>query len=153
MTGFHGTRMTKVFFQLEPDADGYPPVSVESVWATPGKAEREYVIDNIPFFEAEAALGDTIHVQEREGQLWFDRVVSRSENSLIRIVFFDKSCVETVKSQLESLGCSTEYLRQYDLLAVNVPSSANLADVQAYLRSEERAGRIDSEEPILRRDG
>lgn len=140
----------KIHFRLEQDEDGYPPVAVESLWAQLGLGPGEYVIDNVPFFVREATIGDTVSVRDEDGAHWFSSVISRSRNSLVRIVFFDKSRVEATSEHLVAMGCSTEYLRQHNLMAVSVPAEVALTDVQAYLQSEAGSGSIDYEEPILR---
>lgn len=140
----------KIHFHLEQDEDGYPPIAVESLWAEPGPKPSEYVIDNVPFFVREATIGDTVLVRNEDGGYWFDRLLSRSLNSLIRVVFFDRDIINAVSEKLTEMGCSTEYLREHNLMAVNIPSSVTLGDVQAYLQSEAGVGRIDFEEPILR---
>jgi hypothetical protein len=142
--------LVKVHFRLTQDADGYPPVAVESVWAQPTTSAGEYVLDNIPFFASEATIGDVVLVREQGGDLWFDEVVRDSNNSLVRVVFFDHSCVQDVNQRLIDLGCSTEYIKVHNLLAVSIPDRVSLQDVQAYLQSEAGAGRLDYEEPILR---
>lgn len=140
----------KVHFELEQDQDGYPPVAVESVWAQPGANHGEYVIDNLPFFARDATIGDTVVVRDENGRYWFERVVHPSQSSLVRVVFFDRSCVERISERLTMLGCSVEYLQDYNLLAVSVPGKIKLADVQEYLRAEVSRGSIDYEEPIIR---
>lgn len=144
------TSPVKVHFHLEQDEDGYPPVAVESLWAEPSAKPDEYVIDNVPFFVRDATIGDTVRVREKDGHRWFDGLVSRSQNSLLRVVFFDRECVETVSERLVAMGCSTEYLREHNLMAVSIPISVNLTNVQAYLQAETDAGRTDFEEPIHR---
>jgi len=143
-------RSVKVYFQLAQDEDGYPPVAVESVWAQPGANRREFVIDNVPFFAREATLGDTVVITEEAGTRWFQAVLHRSSNSLVRIVFFDRTCVQRVSDHLTALGCSTEYMREHNVLAVNIPDSVRLTEVQAYLQAESALGTLDYEEPILR---
>jgi hypothetical protein len=140
----------KIHFQLEQDEDGYPPVAVESVWAQPAGKTGEYIIDNVPFFTRDATIGDKVHVREEDGNLWFERVVARSTNSLVRVVFFDRGAVEDVGRQLESLGCSVEYIAAHNLLAVSIPSNVPLESVQLYLQDEASADKIDYEEAILR---
>lgn len=144
------TTPAKVYFRLQQDEDGYPPVAVESVWAQPGANDREYVIDNIPFFASDATLGDTVLVRNEEGCHWFDRLVRPSENSLLRVTFFDRGAAERVSERLTWLGCSVEHFTKYNILAVSVPTDTKLTDVQEYLRLEADAGIIDYEEPILR---
>lgn len=140
----------KVHFRLVRDEDGYPPAAVESLWAAPATEPNEYVIDNIPFFARNATIGDTVRVREEEGHQWFESVVLRSLNSLIRVVFFDRTCIERVGERLVALGCSIEYSKDHNLMAVNIPHSVKLTDVQAYLKTEADTGSIDFEEPILR---
>lgn len=142
--------LVKVHFRLVQDEDGYPPVAVESLWAAPSTKPNEYVIDNVPFFIRDVTIGDTVRVREEEGHHWFDGLVSRSQNSLVRVVYFDRTCVEKISEQLVALGCSTEFLREHNLMAVSVPFSTNLTDVQVLLQAEASAGSIDFEEPILR---
>jgi len=140
----------KVHFRLSQDEDGYPPVAVESLWASRTAESNEFVVDNIPFFTYEAALGDVVRVRQEDGELWFDDVAKRSENSLLRVVFFDKEHIDEVSEKLVALGCSTEHMATHSLIAVNVPASASLAEVQAYLQESADAGVLDYEEPILR---
>jgi hypothetical protein len=143
------TDQVKVFFHLNQDEDGYPEVSVESVWAKPTGCADEYIVDNIPFFIREATIGDTLKVIKEDGVLWFDSLLRGSGNSLIRVVFFEDLSKEKVNEKLNAMGCSTEYSKDHNLLAVNIPAEVNLPDVQAYLQSESDLGRIDFEEPIL----
>jgi hypothetical protein len=140
----------KLNFHLEQDEDGYPPASVESLWVTASSNRNEYVLDNVPFFARDATIGDTVRVREEDGQLWFEALVARSENSLLRIVFFDPAYVEEVGGRLEGFGCSIEYLRAHKLMSVSVPGEVELAAVQAYLQAEASKGHLDYEEPILR---
>lgn len=55
----------KISFELEPDADGYPPDRRESLWAS----EEEiglYRIDNIPFYAKGISSGDVVAVVATE---------------------------------------------------------------------------------------
>lgn len=144
------TSTVKLHFHLTPDEDGYPPVTVESLWAEPGSNQGEYVIDNVPFFARDATIGDTVLAREEDGQYWFHKLVSRSQNSLVRVVFFDQAFVDAIGKQLVDFGCAIEYLRPHNLMAVSVPGNVDLATVQEYLQAETSAGTIDYEEPILR---
>jgi hypothetical protein len=144
------TDLVKIFFRLKQDEDGYPEVSAESVWAKPTGVVDEYIVDNIPFFIREATIGDTLKAHIEEGVLWFDSLRQQSGNSLIRIVLFDNSLKEKISDKLDAMGCSTEYSKDHNLLAVNIPAEVDLIDVQDYLQSEADIGNIDFEEPILR---
>jgi hypothetical protein len=140
----------KVFFHLEQDNDGYPPVAAESVWAARTKNDGEFVLDNIPFFVSEATFGDAVSAQESDGALWFDQLINWSGNSLIRVVFFDKSIVAEVRDFLSKNGCSSEYSAAFNLLAINVPPDASLVEIEGFLHAKIAEGAIDCEWAILR---
>jgi hypothetical protein len=143
------SNLVKILFEIEPDQDGYPPLTVESVWATV-ESEGRYKLDNIPFFARKATLDDVVAVSEDDGDLWFSAVVGTSGNSLLRVVLFDETRIEELRQHLGNLGCSTEWDKTHDLVSVNVPMSARLGSVQEYLRNEAAKGWLDYEEPLLR---
>jgi hypothetical protein len=143
-------QLSKVFFSLAKDDEGYPDVSVESVWATQASLANEYVLDNVPFFIRDATIGDVVQTRNDEGVLWFEAVVCESKNSLIRAVFFNTDYVQRVESEIAKIGCQSEYSGDFKLLAINVPAEVDLARVQAYLSAEADLGVLDYEEPILR---
>lgn len=142
--------LLKIHFRLDQDEDGYPSVAVESMWAKMDADVSGFTLDNIPFFVREATMGDTVTATQEDGLYWFDQVVLRSGNSLLRAVFFDHACIDTVSESLIEMGCGTEYLREHNLMAINVPISVRLTQVQSYLRVLADAGKIDYEEPLLR---
>jgi hypothetical protein len=139
----------KIYFKIKQDEDGYPPVAVESVWAQP--TGRFFRIDSIPFFTRDATVGDVVRATaDPSGALWFSGVEKSSGNSLIRVVLFDPNFSDVVANGLKALGCGTEGMKVYKLLAVDVPEGVELGGVQAFLRGEADVGRIDYEEAILR---
>lgn len=139
----------KINFRVKQDIDGHPPVAVESLWANP--TAGAYIIDSIPFFTSDATNGDRVIARKGEGDaLWFDGVLQRSGNSLIRVVMFDFDSQDEVVRHLTALGCGTEGMKQFKLIAVDVPHDVSLDSVQTYLKAQAAAGLIDYEEPILR---
>lgn len=143
------SKAVKVFFRLHPDAEGYPPASVESVWAQ--RFENGTCrIDNIPFFSRDATQGDLVTVQEAEDVLWFVKIVEPSANSLMRIVFFDLSQMERINQWCVQAGCETEYSAPHKLLAVSIPLKASLSEIRGRLDKEMNDGFIDYEEAIVR---
>ncbi|UPG85200.1 DUF4265 domain-containing protein [Luteibacter aegosomatis] len=145
-------RVEKSFFRIEQDADGYPPVGAESLWARQAERVGEYVLENIPFFSTHATLGDLLKVVEKEGVLWFDGLIKKSGNSLIRVVFFNRDALDPINQALMTMGCLTEYSKDFNLLATSIPEKVNLTEVQSFLADQEHLGFIDYEEPILRQD-
>ncbi|MET4677160.1 MULTISPECIES: DUF4265 domain-containing protein [unclassified Luteibacter] len=142
--------LVKIFFRIEPDEDGYPEVGCESVWAKESKSPHTYIIDNIPFFARQASLGDAVRVRLLDGVRWFDGVVSESPNSLMRVVCFDRTSVDDVAKELVALGCTTEYFKAYNLLAVSIPGVQILAAAESYLNQREEVGLLDYEGAIYR---
>jgi len=139
----------KIIFRLEQGDDGYPPASVESLWAEPAGAA--YIIDSIPFFTSEATVGDRVLASgDGQGALWFDGIEQPSGHSLIRVVLFDKQQEDAIVGRLEALGCGTERMQTFNLLAVDVPEDASLTAVQAFLSERAVAGILDYQEAILR---
>ncbi|MGE6759579.1 DUF4265 domain-containing protein [Corallococcus interemptor] len=144
--------LRKVFFRLAQDEDGYPPAGTESLWAI-SSGNGRLVLDNTPFFVPNATLGDEIEVAEEDGQLWYRATARASDNSLIRIVVPKGADVAGIRSTLERLGCTSEFLPAYRLISVNVPGDASLKAVQQYLEDAISADEIvDYEAPILRQD-
>ena len=141
----------KLFFALEQDGDGYPPVAVESLWAVPAGQPHEYRLDNIPFFARQATDGDVVRASEGDGGvLWFERMVKPSGKSLLRVTFFQPTKVQEVRAALERIGCATEWDDAHCLVSVSVPLSIELKSVQSYLEDQAQAGYLDYEEALLR---
>lgn len=144
------TAMRKLSFDVEQDDSGYPPVNVESVWVKPVSGHL-YEMDSIPFFTREATVGDVISAREDpSGNLWFQEIDRQSMHSLIRVVFFDHDCVESVVEKLRASGCGTEQMQEFNLVAVDVPGDVSLERVREFLDAQSSDGRIDYEEALLR---
>lgn len=139
----------KIWFELQQDEDGYPPVGTETVWAI-HRGENQYEIDNIPFFEKEATLGDVVEtVEDSDGLLSYKAMVKRSGNSLIRVVYYDTTDPGQLLKGLKDLGCLTELDKPHHLIAVNVSPEVELESIQAFLRRGLEQGLWGYEEPIL----
>ncbi len=84
-------------------------------------------------------VGDLVRaVSDSTGVLWFDGIARKSRRSLIRIVFFEPWC-EHVATRLQAMGCGTEGMEAFKLLAVDVPADVELDDVQIFLQAEASA--------------
>lgn len=139
----------KIFFNLEQDEEGFPPVGVESVWAIETNG-GDFVIDNIPFYACQATLGDVVEVVSSHLGLRYVSTRKQSGNSLLRVVFFEGHDPTMLRSDLEKLGCSTELSHLQSLIAVNVPPTVLINDVRRLLDEGCGKGFWDYEEPILR---
>lgn len=142
--------MEKIFFNLNV-IDDYPPVSVESVWSE--KLDGNiFKIKNIPFYTKEASLDDDVSVDRGvDGEWVFKGVVTASDNSTLRIVFFEvgEREVEKILEELVNVGCAWEGMgaRFY---SVNIPGKVNLDDVLLLLDGHAENGWLDYEYGMIR---
>ncbi len=139
----------KIIFELEQDADGYPPDKWESLWGYETEGGH-YCIDNIPFYAKGVSSEDVVAVEPLEGQLQFRRVVRPSANSVFRLYVSDVSDVQAVRDQFRELGCETELSNLPKLVAVEIPGKVDFAVVESLLEEGARSGRWEYEAGVLR---
>jgi hypothetical protein len=138
----------KIFFELEQDEDGYPPASVESLWARP-VGEGLFKIDNIPFFATGVAVDDVVAAIPDGGMLQYKDVVQPSGHSTLRIIVYEESQAAEVRALFKRMGCSTELSHIPGLIAVDVPPSVSLESLRRVLDEGRSQGRWDYEEACL----
>lgn len=139
----------RILFRLEQDADGYPPNNWESLWARE-ITESQFQIDNIPFFVRGISLGDIVTAENSDGELRFKHLVSRSGNSVIRVIVFDIEEVTELRNELRKLGCASEQSHIEGLFAISIPSSVQIGSVDELLRSGEAQGKWEYEDASIR---
>lgn len=145
------SRGVKVFFRLQQDDDGYPPVAVEGLWARPGGTRNTVVLDNIPFYARGVAPGDEIEVASDEsGRLWFHSLVKSSGSSVFRVYAINGRDVDGIRSDLLGFGLPSEVDLKVRLVAVEVPAAADIRVVLDYLINGQEIERFDFEEGALR---
>ncbi|MDD2049946.1 DUF4265 domain-containing protein [Pseudomonas putida] len=137
-----------VLWRLEQDAQGYPPASVEGLWAKPGAAG--YQVDSIPFYAYGIAPGDTISIREEGEQAWFEALQHSGGASVLRVRVNAADDLEQVRTALEEFGCRAEVEKAVRMLAVEIPPSQSLDTLLYYLLSQREAGILDFEEGVLR---
>jgi hypothetical protein len=124
----------KVLFRVV-NEDG--SADVETLWATQVGVD-DYKLDNSPFYAYGVSWEDVVTApfNPEEGFPTFERVVSKSGNRTVRVVF--EAPLETgnesdrVLRGLVALGCSYEGAnRKY--FSVNVPPGVELNVVRTYL--------------------
>jgi hypothetical protein len=138
----------KIFFELEQDEDGYPPASVESLWAR-SVGEGLFKIDNIPFFATGVAVDDVVAAIPDRGVLQYKDVVQPSGHSTLRIIVYEESQAAEVRALFKRMGCSTELSHVPGLIAVDVPPSVSLESLRRMLDEGRSQGRWDYEEACL----
>jgi hypothetical protein len=137
----------KVFFRLEPDEDGYPPVEVESLWGL--RRSKGVELDNIPFYARGVALGDVVAVKaDPDGVLWFDGLVRASGHSTIRLWFAREDDVQSTCAELRTFGCSYEGDLPR-LVAIDIPPNVPYDSIREYLDRQEAASVFEYEEACL----
>jgi hypothetical protein len=134
--------------------------TVETVWAVELGRDR-FRVANTPFFYYGVSLGDVVEARRRAEEFeeaddddaaafgfpHFERVVQKSGNRTLRLVFADGEVEEftpvcrvhdprarTVLRRVAELGCSYESFPPY-LAAINVPRAVELDRVMSYLES------------------
>lgn len=138
----------KLFFRMDQDPDGYPPIGVESVWAL--KRDDGYEIDNIPFYVKEVAVGDIVSAKpDADGCLWYTGLILAGGHSTIQIMFSNTEDVQPVRDVLKQMGCDSEGSDLPRLIAVNVPPTVPYENVKAYLDECQRAGKFEYQEACL----
>lgn len=136
-------------FRVERDADGFPHVANEPVWATPA-AGGLYVVVNIAFFARAATLGHTVAVEADASRLWYRATSGAPANSLLRVLLPHRADTDPVAAVLKRRGGSFERGATGQRLAVNVPPEAPLRAVLAHPAVLEAVGRGSYEGVVLR---
>ena len=139
----------RILFRLQKDEDGYPPHEWESLWGIK-LTDGQFQIDNIPFFVKGISLEDIVVAQykDTEKEWHFQHIAQRSQNSAMRIIVFDSTEVAVVRNGLESLGCTTESMKR--LLAINIPASVSIEDIDNFLQPGKVQGRLECEDASIR---
>jgi hypothetical protein len=138
----------KIAFELVQDEDGYPPLSIETVWAY--KEGDFFRLDNIPFFARGVAPGDLVSALHQDGIFVFQEVVAPSTSSVIRIYVSNVNDVEEARNEFRALGCESELSDIPKLFAVEVPGDIPFAPVADLISRWTKANRWEFEEGCVR---
>ncbi len=124
----------KVLFHI-PNSDG--SAEVETLWAT-HLGDDKYKLDNSPFYAYGVSWEDVVSApfSEEEGHPTFQRVVAKSGNRTVRVVFNPPiesgNDSDQLLQGLTALGCSYEGAN-HTYVCVNIPSAVELAKVRTFL--------------------
>lgn len=142
-------RRVKVAFPLERDSDNYPPFASESLWCRP-LGDDLFEVDSIPFFARLVALADVVRAREgTDGTIRLEELIDHRGHCTIRIVPVNRVETATIRHAFQGLGCESEWSEQWGMVALDVPSEANLRAVRAAVEEGHRSGRWDYEEAAL----
>lgn len=138
----------KIRFPLEIDEDGYPPESVETLWALDIGGGR-YKIDNIPFYAKLISDGDIVSASTDDGGLVFEKLLVASSNCTFRVIMLDGTDGFDEREYLKTMGCETEGSGIEGFFAVSV-DKAEYQNIASYLASAHNDGKLDFEESSIR---
>lgn len=149
MTNAH---RVKIQFPVEQDGDGYPPVTIETLWAN-AISDGSYEIDNIPFYARDVNWKDRVSATcSEDGMLTFERVLNRSGHSTIRIIALMKSEMPSIQKEIESLRCTWEGSDVPSLISVDIPPTVKISDVRKILDADTEMGRLEYEEACIQHE-
>jgi len=150
-------RKIRVHFDLVQDEDGYPPASVETLWAT-ALGKGRFRIDNIPFFVCGVSCFDIVSGKKRaDGAIWFEGLAEESGHSTIRVKIARDSIdmrsmdarVEELRADLRKLGCDSERSHIPGLFSIDIPPESPYQPVKEILENGDNRGLWDYEEATL----
>jgi hypothetical protein len=141
--------LVKVVFHIRVE-DGWPPVGAESMWARPVSTDV-VELDNTPFFARGVSCGDHVRVvREDDGTLTAVEVVKWSQRCTVRVVPFRAGPLQgdrqRVLDEFATAGVTGEGIEQYNIVALDVPPTADLPAVKRLLRDGVERGWWDYEE-------
>lgn len=139
----------KIIFPIDQDEDGYPPYSVETIWAEV-IGEKKYKIDNIPFYVRNVSVGDIVLADSSALGLSYVSTTNKSDNSTLRVICYEDDAKTRLLQRLYNFGCDFEVGVPKDLVAINVPADAKVKALLEYLDAECKGDQLDYEESAAR---
>jgi Domain of unknown function (DUF4265) len=122
----------KIAFHTPQDEDGYPPQTVETLWAR-AVGEDEYELLNIPFFARSVSLQDVVAVKRENDEWWFARLLRESGHTTVRVVVFEPANVPPLRRQLKAMGCASEGSHLKRLFSLDVPPDVPYEPIRRFL--------------------
>jgi hypothetical protein len=139
----------RVFFRLEQDEDGYPPVSWERLWAERGP-DGLYCLDNVPFYAKGVSSGDVVAVDMVGDELVFRELVRASGNSVVRVYVLQLEDVQAARDEFRALGCHSELSDVRRLFAFEVPAQTEFAPIGRLIDEGVHQNRWEYEVGVMR---
>jgi hypothetical protein len=139
------TSTVKIQFQLEPDEDGYPPIGIELLNASP-VADGLFRLKNAPFFVSEVSYGDVVRAIPSgvDRQYCFSSLVSESGFTSISIILLDAAMDNFLMDLFRGHRCVVEYgeFGKLRMLAVAIPSIEDYSKLRPQLVALEAQGQL-----------
>lgn len=131
-----GGNLYKVTFDLKEERAGWPPVSVERLWAETTGVKLELRLVNIPYFARGVSVGDRVQVRPDHDRREFvyDKLTAESGHSTVRIVLIDAGSRSEIESKIVEFGCSWEGTDRFPVLfAVDIPPAVDYRTLRYWL--------------------
>ena len=145
----------RVRFSLPDDGSGWPPCASEGLWAV-DLGNGRYRLDNVPFFVRGLACRDMVAATTAaDGHLWATEVLRRSGRLTVRVMVFGEHRGDTVRELLDvaaACGVESETMNLNpgcDLLAFDLPKSADVARFKSFLGTGQQLERWAYEEGMV----
>jgi hypothetical protein len=141
--------LVEVWFWIQKDADGYPE-SKSWKGMLSRATSQGFLLETVPFYLKNVSRGDLVAAEEGDF-LRFSHVVERGGHNTYRLLMDGASEEEVEKaiSELEARGLTVEKNEAGILLAVDVSPSVEQSAIDAYLMSNETAGRWQMQDGYL----
>jgi Domain of unknown function (DUF4265) len=144
------SQFVKVRFHLVRDADGWPPVESEGVWAEP-LGDDLFRVGNSPWFVPGISDGDVVHaLAGSDGVFWAIERIRTSGHMTIRVIpnrtHSPSLDLQGVADEFVPLGVNAEGIGQYRMVALDIPPGVDLVAVKQLLVDGEKSGLWDYEE-------
>lgn len=137
------SNLKKMIFHLE--AEAWHGSATESVWVD-DVGQGRYVLENSPFYAFGVSYQDVVSAKEANGELIFDKVLSRGGHSTYRLIVPEsREEFDHYWEPLQRLGCTYEEGLNR-LLSVDVPPLADIYAAYNALEAGEQAGAWSFEE-------
>jgi hypothetical protein len=135
----------KVRFKLQADSDGWPPAESEGLWAEPIGGD-EYRIDNTPWFVNKVATDDIVRaLAGSDGVLWAVGSVRWSGRLTIRVIPRAegplRGDLEAVVDAFSVHGVTGEGIKEYGVVALDIPAEVDFPSIKGLLMAGEADGR------------
>ena len=146
----YSTTHEKLTLELKQDNEGWPPVSVETVWIKK-LSDGRYMVDSIPFYSSEVALGDIVGVKPSvDGTNQLINVITPSGASTLHVLAgSQKALDESILPLLNGLGLKVERANER-YAAVSVPVESSYKMIREKLDDMSSKGLLTYQESLLR---
>lgn len=119
----------------------------ETVLAT--REGSYYRIKSIPVYASKIALYDVIDIRNREGVLYFHKIIEDSGRSVIQMIIFKGRQIKLIVKDLEQFGCLWRRSDDKHLIAFDVPKYVPYQPIKDWLDQGEREQRWGYREACL----